>query len=80
MIQIIRPDKRDIDQKNPLQHRGYRTMGDLKRGIAMLRKQGYNYFVSYKEGCPKARESGQTFAIQACHADWVVTGQVYIIW
>jgi len=51
--------------------RGYESRADRKRAIAMLRRQGYNYFVCY-------RDTQSEFALQYAKADWVKPGQAYI--
>ena len=65
-------------RKDKFQHRSYHTPGDRSRAIALLRKQGFNYFVCYREGCIGARNSNQIMAIQFTTAEWVMPGQVYI--
>jgi hypothetical protein len=67
MIQIVKPYGLNWE----LGIRGYKTKGDQYRAIAMLRKQGFNYFICFKD-----RQSD--YALQIGHADWVREGDVYI--
>jgi len=50
--------------------RGYKTVGDRKRAVAMLRKYGYNYFVSFAD-------AACSVALLYDKAQWVPAGDFY---
>ena len=51
--------------------RGYTTRGNRNRAVAQLKRQGYNYFVFFKD-------VNAEFALNFGKADWVPAGRVYI--
>lgn len=67
MIQIVRPH----GLVKELGVRGYASVGDRRRAIAMLRKRGFNYFVIF-------RDVRSEYALQIGSADWVLEGEVSI--
>lgn len=50
----------------------YRTAGDRRRAATLLKLQGFNYFVGYKDANPE-RPAGLSFG----KAQWVAEGTTY---
>ena len=65
MIKIVQ------DQKNKGGNRGYSNAGDRRRAIRGLAKQGFNYFVGY-------RDVAADYALNYGRADWVDQGRIYV--
>lgn len=80
MIIVMKRLKKYEPKNGKLHTRAYRTAGDRKRAIAMLRKHGFNYFVCYLEACARARNANQQMALQVGVADWVKPGGYYVDW
>lgn len=72
MIKILK--KRPIKVRPDVSHgyRGYDSAADRDRAIAMLRKEGNNYFVRYVD--VKSR-----YALCFSWASWVGEGHIHVI-
>jgi len=58
--------------KRIIEHtRGYANAADRKRAIAMLAKQGWNYFICF-------RDVQSDFALAYNKADWVTPGGIHV--
>lgn len=64
MIQLVKQNERGG-------FRGYKTAGDRRRAMTMLRRRGWNYFVFYKD-------TNARFALDYGIADWVQKGSYYL--
>lgn len=72
---IIKEDKKNriLPNGRTNGYRGYKSNSDRKRARKMLIKQGFNYFVFY-------RDTQAEFALMYSCADWVKEGTTYTMW
>lgn len=66
MIQIIKEDwaTRELPNGRRSGHRGYKRSSDRKRATSQLYRQGFNYFVWY-------RDIAAEFALSYSWSEWV---------
>lgn len=51
----------------------YKTPADRRRAVTLLKHQGFNYFLGYRDAANPERPAGLSFGV----ADWVPEGTTY---